>query len=377
MKTKGVKPSFVQVAGEVVEGLYYDKALNVYYYYVIDPTTNKKKKITRRNKAKAALELYNYNLLTAEQDFTKIFFDSEDDRNGGVIIKSSDDKSYILPAAMPDREQVEYIDQDGERHTLSTDEVFSISNDFVIERFVEILDATPREIAETFIKMGREDLAGIVNLPKNYKRTKTKLSDILEWYLTDEERSRDTIRYSKLFWQQFCDIVNVPYLEQVTLKHIKAYKEQLKSINKKRKLSYKWLNYRYELVRRVVRHAKLHTDNKSFVNDVLGDMEILTVSGGKKTSRKNPKPISKYEYQLMLNYFRAELVKANTYLKKVRYSKWIAIFMTAANTCSYFQDLCDMTLVSKAGYLGLDLQNKTLAMYREKKINRKSRCSVG
>jgi len=367
MRTRGIRPNFVEVAGEAVEGLYYDRSLNVYYYYTIDPITKKRKKVTRRNKAKAALELYNYKLETAEQDFTKVFFDSEDDRDGGALLKSSDDKSYILAASMPDKQQVEYIDADGCKCLLTTDEVFNVPNDFIIERFVELLDASPREIAEIFIKMGREDLAGIINLPKNYKRSKTKLSDVLEWYLTEEERSRDTIRYSRLFWKQFCDIVNVPYLEQITLSHIKAYKQQLKAIRTRRKLSAKWLSLRYESVRRVVRHAKLHTENKRFINDILDDMEILKAPGGKANSRTNPRPISKNEFQLMLNYFRAELAKANTPTRKIRYSKWIAIFMTAANTCSYFQDLCDMTLVKKAGHLGLDLDNNTLSMYREKK----------
>ncbi len=367
MRAKGKKANFVQVAGEAVEGLYYDKALDVYYYYTIDPTTKRKRKVTRRNKAKAALELYNYKLQFAGQDSTKVFLDSEDDENGGAILKSSDDKSYIIPAAMPDKEQVEYRDKDGFNCLLSTDEVFNLPNNFIIERFVEMLDANPREMSEIFIEMGREDLAGIIHLPKNYKRSKTELSKMLEWYLTEEERSRDTIRYGKSFWGQFCDIINVPYLEQVTLNHIKTYKQQLKSIKTKRKLSHKWLNYRYELVRRVVRHAKLHTENKSYINDVLDNMEILKATGGKKNNRKNPKPISKNEFQLMLNYFKAELKKANTPTKKIRYSKWIAIFTTAANTCSYFQDLCDMTLVKKTGHLGLDIRNNTLAMYREKK----------
>lgn len=225
MKAKGRKASFVQVAGEVVEGLYYDRGLNVYYYYIIEPTTKNKKKVTRRNKAKAALELYNYKLQTADQDFTKIVLDSEDDTDNGITLKSKDSKAYIIPASMPDKEQVEYKDKDGFNCLLTTNEVFNVPNNFIIERFVEMLDGNPREISEIFIKMGREDLAGIIHLPKNYKRSKTKLSDMLEWYLTYEERSRDTIRYGKLFWEQFCNIVNIPYLEQITLDHIKVYKE--------------------------------------------------------------------------------------------------------------------------------------------------------
>jgi hypothetical protein len=367
MKAKGKKPDFANVAGEDVEGLYSDKCLNVYYFYTIDPTTKKKNKVTRRNKAKAALDLYNYKLQFAGQDFTKVFLDTEDDEDGGKILKSSDDKSYIIPAAMPDKEQVKFKDKDGYECSIITNEVFNVPNNFIIERFVEMLDVNPREISEIFIKMGREDLVGIIHLPKNYKRSKTELSKMLEWYLTEEERSRDTIRYGKLFWGQFCDIVNVPYLEQITLNHIKIYKQQLKSIRTKKKLSHKWLNYRYELVRRVVRHAKLHVENKSYINDVLDNMEILKATGGKDNNRKNPKPISKEEFQLMLNYFKAELKKANTPSKKVRYSKWVALFLTAANTCSYFQDICDMTLAKKSGHLGLDLNGNTLTMYREKK----------
>jgi len=170
------------------------------------------------------------------QDYTKVFLDSEDDEDGGGILKSSDNKSFIIPASMPDKEQVEYKDKDGDICLLTTDEVFNLPNNFIIERFVEMLDANPREISEIFIKMGREDLVGIIHLPKNYKRSKTKLSDMLEWYLTEEERSRDTIRYCKSFWEQFCEIVNVPYLEQISLNHIKVYKQQLKKIKTEKKL---------------------------------------------------------------------------------------------------------------------------------------------
>ncbi len=365
MKAKGRKANYVQVAGQVVEGLYYDRALNVYYFYVIDPTTKKKRKVTRRNKAKAALELYNYNLQIAGQDFTKVFLDSEDDADSGVVFKSSDSKAYIVSSSMPDKEQVEYKDKDGFNCLLTTDEVFSIPNNFIIERFVEMLDDNPREMSETFIKMGREDLAGIIHLPKNYKRSKTKLTDMLEWYLTHEERSRDTIRYCKSFWEQFCSIVNVPYLEQITLDHIKVYKAHLTNLKRTNKLSKRWLKGRYEAVRRIVRHTKLHIKNKDIVNHVLDDMTILTVR--KARGKANPQPISKQEFKLFMDYFNGELDKAKSISAKIRYSKWIALFLIAANTCSYFKDMVDMTISKKPGQLGLDFKNKTLAMYREKK----------
>jgi hypothetical protein len=359
MKAKGRKPDFVKVAGETVEGLYYDKGLNVYYYYAIDPATNKKRKITRRNKAKAALDLYNYKLLQAEIEKIKVPFDFNSNNKLGIDPEGRSSIRRKLKKITNHRE---------EQLTLYEDiSAIKIPENAVLESFVEMLDNNPREISEKFIQMGREDLAGIIHLPKNYKRTKTELSKMLEWYLTEEERSRDTIRYAKLFWNQFCDIVNVAYIEQVTLNHIKSYKQHLRSIQTRKKLSSKWLSYRYDLVRRVVRHAKLHAENKSYINDVLDNMEILKASSGKNANRKNPKPISKEEFQLMLNYFKEELEKARTPTKRIRYSKWIAIFLTTANTCSYFQDLCDMTLAQKSGHLGLDLNNKTLSMYREKK----------
>ncbi len=381
VKQRGFKPDWVDVAGEQVEGLYYDKALKVYYFYKIDPVTKKRSKVTRRKKAKAALELYNYKLESAEQDKVKLEIDDDEvksiqSQKSKLTLEWSDTDKYHkiiskYPNWLHDKNQRKACDKElreslfgfMKNKYVNT----SIPENIIIEKFVEMLDANPREVSERFIQMGREDLVGIIHLPKNFKRSKTELPKMLEWYLTEEERSRDTIRYGKLFWEQFCDIVNVPYLEQVTLNHIKTYKQKLVAIKTRKKFSYKWLNFRYELVRRVVRHAKLHTENKSYVNDVLDNMEILKASGGKKGSRITPKPMSRNDFQLMLNYFKEELKKAKTYTTKLRYSKWIAIFLTAANTCSYFQDLCDMTFVTKSGHLGLDLQNKTLTMYREKK----------
>ena len=183
MRAKGKKADFVKVAGEAVEGLYYDKALNVYYFYTIDPTTKKRKKVTRRNKAKAALDLYNYNLQNSEVNNVKTPFDYDIIPSVGVDPKgrTSIQKSIRKVFTKDGKQVMLYEDISAAR----------IPENVIIDSFVEILDANPRALSEKFIQMGREDLAGIIHLPKNYKRSKTKLSDMLEWYLTEEERSRD------------------------------------------------------------------------------------------------------------------------------------------------------------------------------------------
>jgi hypothetical protein len=356
MKTKGKKPNFVQVAGEVVEGLYYDRALKVYYFYIIEPTTKKKKKVCRRNKAKAALELYNYKLQEAEIEKVKTPYEPNIIKSVGVTpnnyttIEGHTEKTVIRGKEVTLTEHINAL---------------YMPQNVIIQSFVDMLDANPREISEKFIQMGREDLAGIIHLPKNYKRSKTKLSDMLEWYLTYEERGRDTIRYCNLFWEQFCSIVNVPYLEQITLDHIKVYKTHLTNCKKADKRSKRWLKGRYEVIKRIVRHTKLHVKNKDIIHHVLDDMTILSVRKAK--GKANPQPISKKEFNLFMNFFTDELKKAKSISAKIRYSKWIALFLTASNTCSYFKDMVDMTISKKPGQLGLDFNNSTLAMYREKK----------
>ncbi len=355
MKAKGQKPNFVEVAGEIVEGLYYDKALKVYYYYIIEPTTKKRKKVTRRNKAKAALELYNYKLQTTDAEKVKIPHKFIFSKKIGV-----------------DPENLTHIEGNTEKAIIQGKEVSitemipatQVPNNVIIQSFVDMLDENPREISETFIQMGREDLAGIIHLPKNYKRSKTKLSDMLEWYLTHEERSRDTIRYSNLFWEQFCNIVNVRYMEQITLDHIKVYRNHLTNLKKTNKRSKRWLVARFEVVKRIVRHSKLHIKNKDIANYLLDEMSILSLKKAK--GKANPQPISKEEFKLFMDFFENELNKAKSITAKIRYSKWIALFLMGANTCSYFKDLVDMTIAKKPGQLGLDFENQTLAMYRDK-----------
>lgn len=362
MGRRGTKPTWVKVGGCDVEGLYEDKTNKVYYWFEEDPVTGKLKKNSRTNKSQAALALYRYNLKKQAQKTTKVFFDTEDDENGNFITKASSEDAYVVGAEIPKQEQVIYKGKEGNEVTLRTYDTFHIPDNFIIERFVEMLDSNPRQMAESFINMGREDLAGIIHLPKNFTLPRTKLTDMLKWYFDYEERSPDTQKKVVPHFNEFCDIVNVDYMEQLTNEHIKAYRQRIIDLKKRGFHTKTFLRHRFDAVKRIFRHAKLHIENKAELNNKIDALEsILSVDGEGET--KNAKPIEVNQMQWLL---RATAQKPKNRVEKLRLAKWKAILLTALNTCSYMKDLCDMTLTQTNSIVGVDLKAGTLSMYRVK-----------
>ena len=102
-----------------------------------------------------------------------------------------------IPSLANQKEKARQI-RDGDDVTLNTDKIYRIPDYFILERFVEMLDSNPRTLSERFINMGREDLAGIIHLPKNFTLPRTNLKDMLEWYFDYEERSTDTKKKVRL-----------------------------------------------------------------------------------------------------------------------------------------------------------------------------------
>lgn len=344
-----IRTQKVYLGGEEEKDLYYDKSRDVWYFFIKDEVTGRKIRVCRRKKTAAALALYNYKLQFMEQKAVSI------------PVKDAQLESKAYPLNVLTQQSELKI-----KALVGTVENVKIPENIILEEFVKLLDSNPRKVAETFVQMGREDLSAVVNLPKNYKLTKTKLSDMLEWYLTNEERSKDTIKYAKLFWNQFCNLINVPFLEQITLERLKAYKSAVEAKQKTEKRSKRWAGSRYEYIKRIIKHSILHVSDSKDIQQVLGWCDVLKANGKKGEGRLDPKPISPFEFQALLNHVTDELHKAKSFTKRYRYSKWRAVLLTAANTCSYFSDLCDMKFVARAGELGLDLEHKTLAMYREK-----------
>jgi len=342
---KGRKAEWVEVAGEAVEGLYYDKGLNTYYFYIVDDR-GLKRKVTRRKKATAALELYNYKLSNEQvlKETRVAYKDAKiDNRSKGntavrLVLKGSSHSDQYKVARIPES--------------------------YIIEQFVELLDKNPRGVIETFRKMGRDELTPIIELAKNYKSNRIKLDDMLDWYLTIAERTTDTIRHSKQFFNHFCTIVNVKYVDQITIDNIKEYKTTLEKLKTDNDYSKAWLQHRYQTVKTIFRNAKLHVEQKDELDRVIDNMKLLKAIG--KNTKIAPTPISAEDFQMFLQNVTMQFNYAKDRTKKMRYAKWKAILLTAANTCSHFKDIVNMKFSNKTSELGLDLKAGTLAMYREK-----------
>ena len=225
-----------------------------------------------------------------------------------------------------------------------------------------MLDSNPRTMSENFISMGREDLAGIIHLPKNFNLPRTKLTDMMKWYLEHEERSKDTIKQITTHFPQFIDITNVDYMEQLTNEHIKAYRTKILYFKKKGFHTKTYLIHKFDAVKRIFRHAKIHMENKTELNNKLDAlMAILKVDG--EGDRKNAKPI---EINQMLWLLEATNKLPKNHIEKLRLAKWKAILLTALNTCSYMKDICDMRFRKTNAIEGMDIVNGTLSMYRVK-----------
>jgi len=360
MGKRGPKPKWVKVGGVEIEGLYEDKANKVYYWYEEDPITGKAQKNSRTKKSEAALELYRYNLTKKAQETTKIFIDTED--GDGSTTKALFDDAYVVSIEEPIEEHVMFKDKDGKTVILQTPYVYQIPDYFILERFVEMLDSNPRKLSEKFIKMGREDLAGVIHLPKNFTLPRTKLRDMLDWYFDYEERSTDTKKKVKPHFLEFVDIVNVDFMEQVSNDHIQAYRKRIIALKKAGFHTKTYLKHRFDAVKRIFRHAKLHMENKAELNNKIDALEaILSVDSEGET--KNAKPIEVNQMQWLL---RAMDQKPKNRAEKLRLAKWKAILLTALNTCSYMKDVCDMTFKPTNSIEGVDLEGGTLSMYRVK-----------
>lgn len=362
MGKRGPKPKWVKVGGYDVEGLYEDKANKVYYWFEEDPVTGQLQRNSRSKKSQAALALYQYNLKKQSPKTTKVFFNTEDDENGGFITKALSENAYVVGAEMPKEEQVKYKDKEGDEITLSTYLTYHIPDYFILERFIEMLDSNPRQMAESFINMGREDLAGIIHLPKNFTLPRTKLAEMLKWYFEYEERSPDTQKKVVPHFNEFCDIVNVDYMEQITNEHIKAYRQRIIDFKKRGFHTKTFLRHRYDAVKRIFRHAKLHIENKAELNNKIDALEAI-LSVDSEGEKKNAKPIEVNQMHWLL---RATEQTPKNRVEALRLAKWKAILLTALNTCSYMKDLCDMTIKNTNSTVGVDLQAGTLSMYRVK-----------
>ena len=225
-----------------------------------------------------------------------------------------------------------------------------------------MLDSNPRKMSENFISMGREDLAGIIHLPKNFNLPRTRLTDMMNWYLEHEERSKDTIKQITTHFPQFIDITNVDYMEQLTNEHIKAYRRRVIDVKKRGYHTNTFLKHRFDAVKRIFRHAKVHMENKTELNNKLDALEaILKVDGD--GARKNAKPIEMEQMQWLL---KATDTPPKNHIEKLRLAKWKAILLTALNTCSYMKDVCDMKFTESNSIEGVDIVNRTLSMYRIK-----------
>jgi integrase len=218
----------------------------------------------------------------------------------------------------------------------------TISEDLVWAKARElILNNPPAAVAE---KLGIPELANLHTLrPLPKPLTLRQIGDI---YFNRKirplnRRERDD---SERWWRQFCKMVDVKNIREVTLEHIQRYQNRLYNIYNKKGHKPTWIKHRYDKIKTILNYAKKSKDVEH-VDDINRVLDYCKKFVYPDKAKVNPCPIEKDDY---LNI----LALAN--------SKERAILLLAANAALYPQDCCDIKKTH------IDLIKRTLVMDRGK-----------
>jgi integrase len=206
-------------------------------------------------------------------------------------------------------------------------------------------------------KLGREEIA---NLSKLTPKDPINLCPMGQYYFdyipTNRHQASEKER-KKVFkwWEQFCRIINKNYLDDVKKLDIKKYTGTIVDIAIKQKHSNTWISHRFGAVKTVINIFAKSLEDKTVPNRIIAWLKDYPAPStkSKNGTKFNPKPLTKQQLRELLSVVEG---------------KWKAIILFSLNTCSYGVGCRDVMMKH------IDLDNKTLTMWRKKKSVPK--CSV-
>ena len=228
--------------------------------------------------------------------------------------------------------------QDTGKSDIQIEPLADIPNSFIYSKARELILQNQTEAAKLMNLPGLADADLISSKPS---RT---LVEIGNKYFNRKRKplKKKNKEDAQNWWSEFCKIVGVKVVREITLKHINIYQDALYKICEENNFSPTWLRHRFDMIKTILRNANKSEESKKDINMVLEHCKNFDY---KKKVDVEPKPIPKLEYNNLLNV-------ANV--------KFKAIYLLSLNASMLPKDIHD---IKKSD---IDLSKYELKMKREK-----------
>ena len=327
--------------GDEFGGVIYDNSRNkAYIYSYKDPKTNAHKTkylgrnlndaVRRYEEAKAKLYGKKPNV-----EFLEYNAKPKSPRKQKQIDNKIADDGKIVVA-----KEVSKIDGDYQR--LIYDNVYEIPEKFILDQFTKML-ANPQELAR---KLGLKDINLEALKPKPAPLTLKKIGDLYfnrHLYRPDPPLTKGNLKNSKNWWKEFCKIIKVNTVDQISLELINYYQNELhevatsevyrpnwlsplqKKTLKDVKASPTWVKHRLDKIKTILRNVK---NTQSNLDDVNTALEHCYKFHYLAPTDFEPNPISREDFKALLKVVNP---KENNGIDIVMKAKWRAILLLALN----------------------------------------------
>ena len=201
-------------------------------------------------------------------------------------------------------------------------------------------------------KLNLPGIADFLNNP-NYKEPLT-LEEIGNLYFNRKLKPLkiQELTDSQRWWKQFCDIVNVDNVRQITLELINRYQQTIHKMAENNKYSPTYIQHRLDKIKTIFRNVLRTSEN---IDDTKKVLDYCLKFHYLNKVNTNPTPIDKDDFIKLLD-------AADKKLK--------AILLLSACCGLYPEDIADIKKTD------IDLNKRTLIMYR-KKTNRLRTANCG
>ncbi len=321
---RGRKPKYVvDDNGRPVVGLSFDKANQNYYntHFKID---NIKKVIFGKDRIESIFRFRKWEMDRNSEEVDILEGQVEVVHKHADYYSPMDALTGRIPPPLPEDLQ----------------NIYKVPESFIWEkaRYL-LLTAKPQEI---YKKLGLH--ITIDDRPPTKFISLKKLGEI---YFEGKELSRSHKYYSQSYWKEFIRVIGVTNIGDISSDGIYKYQDFLTSKGKRKKWGSSSMNNRITAIKTIIRYGSIYCRDETQtpkIKEMLGMTDKLIMA--KKQNGGKPEPISKEDYQLILENETNPIYRA--------------IWLFALNTA------CRQTNLCAVKWTDIDMEQKTFSMPRPK-----------
>jgi hypothetical protein len=174
-------------------------------------------------------------------------------------------------------------------------DVIEIPSEIIWSKAREIILADPIEASR---KLNIPQIANLYNLKA--PPPSLRLQEVASLYYNKRKKlTKHEKMASESFWNQFCDIVGVGTIREITVDHIHKYQNELYDIHQREEFSSVWISHRFSKIITIFRNAMKSGRNQNELAEVLNYFKIFDFP---PKPYLNPRPISKEHFHLMFRH---------------------------------------------------------------------------